>query len=81
LKIGSRLSWKRKAATSSDYGGRRHLTDCRLFQDKTSPWLLKGGYAMELRIRVARTTPDIHLALRHATTSSNEWNDRTVTAR
>jgi hypothetical protein len=28
---------------------------CRLFPDKTSPWLLKGGYAMELRIRAART--------------------------
>ncbi len=35
---------------------------CRLFQHEKSPWLLKGGYAMELRIRAARTTRDIDLA-------------------
>jgi hypothetical protein len=27
------------------------------------PWVLKGGYAMELRIRSARTTKDIDLTL------------------
>lgn len=53
---------------------------CRLFQDKTSPWLLKGGYAMELRIRAARTTRDIDLALRHFTTTSNEWDVLAVTS-
>ncbi len=37
----------------------------RLFADDTSPWLLKGGYAMELRYRPrARTTRDIDLAIR-----------------
>jgi hypothetical protein len=34
---------------------------CRLFRQADSPWLLKGGYAMELRIRSARTTRDIDL--------------------
>jgi hypothetical protein len=29
----------------------------------TYPWILKGGYAMELRIRSARTTKDIDLTL------------------
>lgn len=53
---------------------------CRLFQDETSPWLLKGGYAMELRIRAARTTRDIDLALRQSSTMSNEWNVEGVTA-
>jgi hypothetical protein len=53
---------------------------CRLFQDETSPWLLKGGYAMELRIRTARTTRDIDLALRQSTTRPKEWNVEAVTA-
>jgi hypothetical protein len=53
---------------------------CRLFQDKTSPWLLKGGYAMELRIRAARTTRDIDLALRKSSATPKEWNVETVTA-
>ncbi len=37
---------------------------CRLFHEANPPWLLKGGYAMELRIRAARTTRDIDLAIR-----------------
>ena len=37
---------------------------CRLFANPNAPWLLKGGYAMELRIKSARTTRDIDLALR-----------------
>ena len=53
---------------------------CRLFQDKTSPWLLKGGYAMELHIRAARTTRDIDLALRPSTTTPGEWDVQAVTA-
>ena len=37
----------------------------RLFVEKDSPWLLKGGYAMELRFRPkARTTSDIDLVSR-----------------
>lgn len=36
----------------------------RLFQATNSPWLLKGGYAMELRYRpMARATKDIDLTL------------------
>jgi predicted nucleotidyltransferase component of viral defense system len=33
----------------------------RLFSEQNIPWLLKGGYAMELRLRTARTTKDIDL--------------------
>jgi hypothetical protein len=36
---------------------------CRLFHNSTVPWILKGGYAMELRMAVARTTRDIDLSL------------------
>jgi hypothetical protein len=35
----------------------------RLFADKNAPWLLKGGYAMELRLQKARTTKDIDLTV------------------
>ena len=35
---------------------------CRLFANPNAPWLLKGGYAMELRLKTARTTRDIDLA-------------------
>lgn len=35
----------------------------RLFHSAEAPWALKGGYAMELQLRVARTTVDIDLTL------------------
>lgn len=35
----------------------------RFFADRNAPWLLKGGYAMELRVREARTTKDIDISL------------------
>lgn len=40
----------------------RFLT--RLFLKDAAPWMLKGGYAMELRIKGARATRDIDLAVR-----------------
>ncbi len=49
---------------------RRHVAFdrllCRLFFEENAPWVLKGGYAMELRIGSARTTRDIDLTMRHA---------------
>ena len=50
---------------------------CRLFREPDAPWLLKGGYAMELRIRAARTTRDIDLAIRNLPGGSKKW-DATV---
>ncbi|MBX3018779.1 MAG: nucleotidyl transferase AbiEii/AbiGii toxin family protein [Bdellovibrionaceae bacterium] len=38
----------------------------RLFSMPTPPWVLKGGYAMQLRTDSARTTKDIDLALKDA---------------
>jgi predicted nucleotidyltransferase component of viral defense system len=35
----------------------------RFFKRRNAPWLLKGGYAMELRLRTARTTKDIDISL------------------
>lgn len=36
----------------------------RIFANKTSPWVLKGGYAMELRLHNARATLDVDLSFR-----------------
>ena len=49
----------------------------RLFQAaqaRALPWVLKGGYAMELRIKTARTTKDIDLTMR-SVFSSGEKKD------
>jgi hypothetical protein len=47
---------------------------CQLFRHAESPWLLKGGYAMELRMRSARTTRDIDLALRRLPEGAKDWD-------
>jgi hypothetical protein len=49
-----------------------------LFANQDAPWLLKGGYAMELRIKSARTTRDIDLALRSMPGSGSQWDDTAV---
>ena len=49
---------------------------CRLFHEANPPWLLKGGYAMELRIRAARTTRDIDLAIRQLPGGAKQWEER-----
>ena len=49
----------------------------RLFQagqPLALPWVLKGGYAMELRIKSARTTKDIDLTMR-STFKSDDKKD------
>lgn len=53
---------------------------CRLFHSSTSPWLLKGGYAMELRIVGARTTRDVDLGLRASIGGRGKLNDRILAA-
>jgi len=46
---------------------------CRLFASPNAPWLLKGGYAMELRVKAARTTRDIDLAVKQLPTPEAGW--------
>jgi hypothetical protein len=51
----------------------------RLFPQEskgTHPWVLKGGYAMELRIRSARTTKDIDLAIHDGTRLAKDTEER-----
>ena len=47
---------------------------CRLFAEPDAPWLLKGGYAMELRLKTARTRRDIDLAMRRLPLASADWD-------
>lgn len=47
---------------------------CRLFATPEAPWLLKGGYAMELRLKTARATRDIDLAMRRLPAPSADWD-------
>jgi Nucleotidyl transferase AbiEii toxin, Type IV TA system len=51
----------------------------RLFQaaqPSALPWVLKGGYAMELRIKAARTTKDIDLTIRSVSNSGDKEDNR-----
>lgn len=47
---------------------------CRLFANPNAPWLLKGGYAMELRLKTARTTRDIDLAIKQLPMPAADWD-------
>jgi len=44
----------------------------RIFAEKAPPWVLKGGYAMELRLHNARATQDIDLGFRGAPVAGGE---------
>jgi hypothetical protein len=46
----------------------------RLFLQDPAPWVLKGGYALELRFKSARSTIDIDLSL-HWAVETVEGND------
>ena len=41
----------------------------RLFQEESAPWVLKGGYALELRFKAARSTVDIDLTVQRVAAS------------
>ncbi len=48
----------------------------RLFREESAPWALKGGYALELRFKAARSTVDIDLTLQRviATSAGGDMN-------
>jgi hypothetical protein len=50
----------------------------RLFREEAAPWALKGGYALELRFRTARSTLDIDLTLQGVTTSEGSDTNQVV---
>jgi hypothetical protein len=42
----------------------------RLFREESPPWVLKGGYALELRFKAARSTVDIDLTVQRVEASA-----------
>ena len=49
---------------------------CRLFAEPNPPWVLKGGYALELKFATARTTKDIDLGLDQLPCTDGDWRER-----
>ncbi len=46
----------------------------RLFRDDAPPWALKGGYALELRFKAARSTVDIDLTVQQVAAGVGDAN-------
>ena len=47
----------------------------RLFREEAAPWALKGGYALELRFKAARSTVDIDLTLQRVELTKSAGRD------
>ncbi len=47
----------------------------RLFREEPAPWVLKGGYALELRFKAARSTVDIDLTLQRVVAGASAGGD------
>src|SRR5713101_2094862 len=47
----------------------------RLFREESVPWVLKGGYALELRFKEARSTVDIDLTLQRVVAATPVGGD------
>ena len=50
----------------------------RLFLEEPPPWVLKGGYALELRFKAARSTVDIDLTVHRVPASVVEDQNQIV---
>jgi hypothetical protein len=50
----------------------------RLFREEPAPWVLKGGYALELRFKAARSTVDIDLTVQRVAPSAGGDENQVV---
>jgi hypothetical protein len=50
----------------------------RLFREDSAPWVLKGGYALELRFKAARSTVDIDLTVQRVAASAGSDENQIV---
>ena len=50
----------------------------RLFREEPPPWVLKGGYALELRFKAARSTVDIDLTVQRVAASAGDDQNQIV---
>lgn len=66
--LSDRLKTKAKSGKRDIQRMRRQIAFdrlvIRLFSEEASPWVLKGGYALEMRLDSPRTTKDVDLDLR-----------------
>jgi len=53
----------------------------RLFREEPAPWVLKGGYALELRFQAARSTVDIDLTLQRVVAETSPDGDTSQVVR
>ena len=53
----------------------------RLFREESAPWVLKGGYALELRFKAARSTVDIDLTVMQMAATITESDETNQTVR
>lgn len=53
----------------------------RLFREEAAPWALKGGYALELRFKAARSTVDIDLTLQRVEAATSAGRDANQSVR
>jgi hypothetical protein len=75
------LQWQRKERQDLQRLRRQVAFDrllARLFHMENSPWILKGGYAMELRLPMARTTRDIDLGIRPRPGAKAAWSPTAI---
>ncbi len=61
---------------------RRHVAFdrllARLFREEPPPWVLKGGYALELQFKAARSTVDIDLTVQRVPASAGDDQNQIV---
>src|SRR5262249_59135907 len=50
----------------------------RLFVEEPPPWVLKGGYALELRFKAARSTVDLDLTVQRVPASAGDDQNQIV---
>ena len=50
----------------------------RLFREEPPPWVLKGGYALELRFKAARSTVDIDLTVQRVPASAGDDQNQVI---
>ena len=52
----------------------------RLFREEPAPWVLKGGYALELRFKAARSTVDIDLTVQRVEATAGGDTNQVIRA-
>src|SRR6516162_5520750 len=80
--LEERLKWTAMAEQVDPNRLRRQVSFdrllARLFREEPPPWVLKGGYALELRFKAARSTVDIDLTVQRLPASADNDQNQIV---